>query len=53
MCCLVQPENATADLGQVQTGTIASVVVISIHVKDLLALDTEDTVILSAAHSQS
>lgn len=30
-------------LGQVQTCTIATVVVVAIHVKDLLALDGEQT----------
>ena len=31
------------DLCEVQTSTIASIVVVAIHVKDLLALDGEET----------
>lgn len=30
-------------LGQVQTGTLASVVVVAVHVEDLLALDRQKT----------
>ena len=30
-----------AHLGQVQTGTVAAVVVVSVHVEDLLALDRQ------------
>ena len=32
-----------ADLGQVQTGTVTTVVVVPVHVEDLLALDGQET----------